>query len=186
MQTDDSHSGTAAAKIQSIDTKGQDLGIAKAPKVTTGSLFLGKFKTDIFNTLNSTKFGIPCKEKPISLRGWYKYTPGDNYVDGSDKKNVLEHLEIVDECSIMAVLYEAVDSEGKEVILTGHDIASSEYRVAVAVLEDGGAKAEWTTFELPFNNLDGKSYDMSKSYKLAIVCSSSKDGAAFKLSLIHI
>ena len=69
MQTDDSHSGTAAAKIQSIDTKGQDLGIAKAPKVTTGSLFLGKFKTDIFNTLNSTKFGIPCKEKPISLRG---------------------------------------------------------------------------------------------------------------------
>ena len=47
-------------------------------------------------------------------------------------------------------------------------------------LEDGGAKAEWTTFELPFNNLDGKSYDMSKSYKLAIVCSSSKDGAAFK------
>ena len=79
MQTDDSHSGTAAAKIQSIDTKGQDLGIAKAPKVTTGSLFLGKFKTDIFNTLNSTKFGIPCKEKPISLRGWYKYTPGDVY-----------------------------------------------------------------------------------------------------------
>ena len=74
------------------------------------------------------------------FKGIYKYTPGDNYVDGSDKKNVLEHLEIVDECSIMAVLYEAVDSEGKEVILTGHDIASSEYRVAVAVLEDGGAK----------------------------------------------
>ena len=128
----------------------------------------------------ASKFGIPYTKKPVIFKGIYKYTPGDNYVDGSDKKNVLEHLEIVDECSIMAVLYEAVDSEGKEVILTGHDIASSEYRVAVAVLEDGGAKAEWTTFELPFNNLDGKSYDMSKSYKLAIVCSSSKDGAAFK------
>lgn len=45
--------------------------------------------------------------------------------------------------------------KAKRIILTGHDIASSEYRVAVAVLEDGGAKAEWTTFELPFNNLDG-------------------------------
>ena len=32
MQTDDSHSGTAAAKIQSIDTKGQDLGIEKLLK----------------------------------------------------------------------------------------------------------------------------------------------------------
>ena len=177
VEDKDGYSGSSA-KLITLYTKGAGFGLA--PAITSGSLFTGSFKTDASDQLNSTKFGIPYTKKPVIFKGIYKYTPGDNYVDGSDKKNVLEHLEIVDECSIMAVLYEAVDSEGKEVILTGHDIASSEYRVAVAVLEDGGAKAAWTTFELPFNNLDGKSYDMSKSYKLAIVCSSSKDGAAFK------
>ena len=65
--------------IKSIDTKGQDLYLAKAPKVTTGTLFLGKFITDIANTLNSTKFGIPYSNKPISVKGWYKYTPGEKF-----------------------------------------------------------------------------------------------------------
>ena len=47
METNDAHSGEKAALIKSIDTKGQDLYLAKAPKVTTGTLFLGKFITDI-------------------------------------------------------------------------------------------------------------------------------------------
>ena len=69
-----------------------------APAITSGSLFTGSFKTDASDQLNSTKFGIPYAKKPLIFKGIYKYTPGDNYVDGSDKKNVLEHLEIVDEC----------------------------------------------------------------------------------------
>jgi len=72
----------------------------------------------------------------------------------------------VDECAIQAVLYEAVDGEGAEVTLTGHDINSSEYRVAVAKLADGTAKAEYTYFDIPFTYLSGKAYDVSKTYKL--------------------
>lgn len=177
VEEKDGYSGSSA-KLITLYTKGAGFGMA--PAITSGSLFTGIFATNPSDQLKSTQFGIPYAKKPLSFKGVYKYTPGDNYVDGSDKKNVLENLETVDECSIMAVLYEAVDGEGNEVILTGHDIASSEYRVAVAVLQDGTAKADWTTFELPFNDLEGKSYDASKSYKLAIVCSSSKDGAAFK------
>lgn len=177
VEDKDGYSGSSA-KLITLYTKGAGFGLA--PAITSGSLFTGIFKTDATDQLNSTKFGIPYEKKPLTFKGVYKYAPGDNYVDGSDKKNVLENLDIVDECSIMAVLYEAVDGEGNEVILTGHDIASSDYRVAVAVLEDGSAKTDWTTFELPFNYLEGKSYDASKSYKLAIVCSSSKEGAAFK------
>ena len=72
-----------------------------------------------------------------------------------------------------------MDADGQEVILTGHDINSSDYRVATAKLEDGTAKAEYTYFDIPFTFLTGKAYETSKSYKLAIVCSSSKDGDSF-------
>lgn len=189
MQTDDSHSGTAAAKIQSIDTKGQDLGIAKAPKVTTGSLFLGKFKTDIFNTLNSTKFGIPCKEKPISLRGWYKYTPGDVYYIVNTKpykehchEAVVDETK-VDEFMISVVLYEttAYDEIGWSDCLTGTDeeeknIYTSSRIAAIGQLI-GGAQTDWKKFELPLEWK--KQYDTNKKYRMTIACSSSKDGDKF-------
>lgn len=71
--TNDAHSGENAVSITSIDTKGKDM-IIKVPKVTTGSLFLGSFITDMSSTLNSTKFGIPYSAKAVSLKGWYKYT----------------------------------------------------------------------------------------------------------------
>lgn len=172
------YNGTSSAKLVTLYTKGAGFGMA--PAITSGSLFTGAFVTNASDQLSSTRFGIPYDKKPLLFKGVYKYAPGDNYVDGSDKKNVLENLEIVDECSIMAVLYEATDADGNEIILTGHDIANSDYRVATAALVDCTAKADWTSFELPFTNLEGKTYDSSKSYKLAIVCSSSKQGAAFK------
>lgn len=40
-------------------------------------------------------------------------------------------------------------------------------------------KADYTYFELPFTFLEGKEYDANKKYKLAIICSSSKDGDKF-------
>ena len=61
-------------KLITLDTKGQagaDWGFIKIPaipKVTSGSLFLGTFETDIQNTLNSTKFGNPYYSKPISVQ----------------------------------------------------------------------------------------------------------------------
>ena len=75
------------------------------------------------------------------------------------------------------MLYEAATDD---FVLTGHDINESKTRVAVAALPDGTAKAEWTAFDLEFEWLDGKTYDPTKSYKLAIVCSSSKEGDHFK------
>lgn len=78
------------------------------------------------------------------------------------------------------ILYEAVGADGKDVILTGVDINDSDYRVAVARLEDGTDKAEWTAFNVPFEYLEGKAYDKEKTYKLAIICSSSKEGDKFK------
>ena len=50
--------------------------------------------------------------------------PGTKYNAGS-KKPVEEGLDVVDECSIAAVLYEAKDASGKDVTLTGVDINTS-------------------------------------------------------------
>lgn len=182
-QTDDAHSGESAARIQTIDTKGKNLVLALAPKVTTGTLFLGKFEvTDFSNTLKSTKFGNPYAKKPITLKGFYKYTPGEVFyrcesVATCDK--AVEDPNSVDKCSINAVLYEVTDFEDGSQYLTGVNVndPKNEQIVAVAQLQDGTAKADWTPFELPFTYK--KEYDPAKKYRFAIICSSSSDGDNF-------
>ena len=64
-------------------------------------------------------------------------------------------------------------------LLSGADINTSDIRVAEAWLPDGSYKEEWTTFELSYEYYPDKSYDSTKKYKLAIICSSSKEGDRF-------
>lgn len=176
-QSDDAHSGNSAARIETIDTQGQDMSFVKIPKVTTGTLFLGKFETEISNTLASTKFGIPFTAKPSVLKGYYKYTPGEVYYkstrENAHKYEVVENQK--DECAINAVLYEVTTPN--DPYLTGENINTSDKLVAVAQLQDGTAKAEYTSFEIKFNYI--KEYDSTKKYRLAIICSASKNGDSF-------
>lgn len=174
LQTDDAKEGASAAKLITLNTKGAGLGMA--PVLTSGSLFTGTFELNGADQLSSTKFGIMCDKKPLLFKGYYKYTPGELYLDASDKNNVVEHPELTDQCSIKGVLFEVSDESES---LTGHDIGNSSKIVAVAELEDGTAKAEYTPFSLEFKYLNGKTYDATKLYKLALVCSSSKDGDKF-------
>lgn len=180
-QSNDAYSGKSAARIETLDTEGADFGFIKVPKVTTGSLYLGAFKTNIGNTLASTKFGIPFATKPSVLKGYYKYTPGEVYYKSSkDKANEFTVVkDQKDECAINAILYEVStfeDDDFKE-YLTGVDAYTSDKLVAVAQLKDGTAKKEYTSFEIKFDYL--KTYDPTKKYRLAIICSSSKDGDSF-------
>lgn len=178
-KTDDVVSGDAAIKLVTMDTS--DAANSLVPAITSGSVFTGKFDLSFAFTdkLKCTRFGIPYNKKPLMLKGWYKYTPGEKFIDGTDYTNIVT-LDKIDECSIQAVLYEAKDAEGKEVTLTGHDINTSEYRVAVANLEDRTAKSEYTQFVLPFSYVNGKEYNQGTEYKIAIICSSSKEGDFFR------
>ena len=150
--------------------------------ITAGSLFTGEFKfTSMFgNPLEMTHFGVIYDKKPLFFKGVYKYIPGSPFIkkgkkeDGSVK---IEKTDDIDECGIQAVLY-VVTLETET--LDGTNIDSEDERiVARARLEDGTAKADWTAFNLEFKWKDGVTYDVTKTYKLAIVCSSSKDGANF-------
>lgn len=173
--TDDKVAG-AAARLVTMDTS--EIASSLIPAITSGSLFTGKFDilAAITDKLSSTKFGIAYDKKPLRFKGYYKYTPGEKFIDGTDVENIVTKDQ-TDECAIQAVLYEA---ETDDFTLTGHDINNSDKRVAVAALSDGTAKAAWTSFDIPFTWLEGKTYDPAKKYKLAIVCSSSKEGDAFK------
>lgn len=177
-KTSDAKDGKYAIKLITLDT--HMISFPSVPALTAGSLFTGSFDTvpAMNDPLSCTKFGVKYDKMPLTLKGWYKYTPGEKYMNGTDKANIT-YPEGTDECAIQGVLYEAVDDKGQSVILTGHDINDSKYRVATAALSDGSAKTGYTHFELPFMFLDGKKYDANKKYKLAIICSSSKDGDRF-------
>lgn len=177
--------GQYGAKLMTLDTSEHTNELV--PALTSGSLFTGSFDLnlsgDVVDRLAATKFGVAYDKKPLLFKGWYKYTAGKKYINGegaTKPEDVIEE-DKVDECSIMAVLYETEnDEEGNNIPLTGHDINSSPRRVAIAALSDGTNKSEWTPFNLEFTYLEGKTYEKEKSYQLAIVCSSSKEGDRFK------
>lgn len=176
--SDDAKSGKAA-RIETVHTTGKDMGFVSVPVVTSGTVFNGAFITDVMNTLNSTKFGYPCTKKPVAFKGAYKYTAGKDYYFCPDPKKA--HDATIDKTktdapAMNAVLYE-VDSYTFDV-LTGMDLLTSDKIVAIASV-DGKAQASYTDFNVSFTFRENKTFDSSKKYKLAIVCSSSKDGDKF-------
>ena len=169
-----------AAKLITRDAR-KSLGAIMGAFITAGSLYTGEFaysmSTAMSAPLTMTHFGIIYDKKPVTFKGVYKYTPGAPFIrtTGTGFTATSEETDEIDECAIQAVLY-TVTSEDET--LDGTNIDSDDARiVARARLEDGSAKEEWTPFELEFN-WTGE-YDPNKTYKLAIVCSASKEGANF-------
>lgn len=179
---EDAYVGNKAARIETLDTKGLYTGkfLPNIPKVTTGTLFLGSFDIESAltgNILNATKFGIPYKEKPLRIKGAYKYTSGKDFYEatGMDDCHIAKlNNDRVDECAINAILY--VIENDDDPYLTGANAydENNGKLVARAELKDGAAKNEYTSFDLEFEYKYGKTYDPNKKYRLAIICASSK------------
>lgn len=185
-QTNDAHGGASAASIKTLDSQGGDLYFAKIPKVTPGTLFTGAFVTNITNTLNSTKFGVPFAQQPVSLKGWCKYTAGDEYYVVEEPYAANCHLaqvdpDMVDEGTIAVVLYATDDySTDWSDCLTG--VADTELNIytssrVVAIGRLDVAETDWKEFEITLDYQ--QTYNPSQKYRLAIVCSSSKFGDRF-------
>ena len=160
--------------------------------IAAGNLFIGQFDaTDALrDAMKATKFGHPFSfsAKPAKLEGWYKYQAGEKFTD----KNMKE-LDRHDYGTIYAVLYENIDEKGNAVLLYGDNVQTSKQIVALALVgethdENGkvaiGNTPEWHHFSVDFDYQSyGKTIDPVKlkngGYSLAIVCSSSSDGANF-------
>lgn len=172
-------SSDKAAEITTSRTVSQTNPSGMVPGVTAGTLFLGTFELNPFETLKSTHFGVPYKEKPANFKITYKYTPGTTFYK-TITNNSVNDTEVVpnevDECSINAYLYEV---SSYEETLDGTNINTSDKVIMKAVLADGSEKSSYTTQTIPFVETGNGTYDASKKYKLAIVCSSSKKGDQF-------
>ena len=165
-----------AAKIVTSDTKGAKFSETLIiPRVTSGTMFLGKFELDARNPLNSTKFGILFDKQPLVFRFAYKYTPGEKFFDGSEVVNGVEVPGKTDECAINAILYEVSDESET---LTGENINDPAKITAIASLADGSEKTSFTSQSITFTYL--KPYVSDKLYKLAVVMASSSEGDHFK------
>lgn len=147
------------------------------PNITAGSLFIGEFKLEsLTEPLTATKFGVVHALKPLKFSGWYKYTPGEVFYD----KDYNPVSGVVDECDIYAVLYEAKDAAGNDITLDGISIKSPDAPIVMRANIESGAATDWKHFDLAFKEVNGKTYDASKQYKLAFVCTSSKKGDVYE------
>ena len=202
-------SGNAGAAILRSDSKPEDLPTYQSPDgkegkcvclntqstgffgeiskkpIAAGNLFLGEFVIEhvLGDALKATQFGVPNPKEPVRITGWYKYKPGEKFTD----KELKIYTDRIDEASIYAVYYRNQDADGNKYVLDGHAVADLDklmdnplvYKVArVASLP---ATDTWTRWEMLF---DGKDVPddlvQAQGFNLALVFSSSKDGAQFE------
>lgn len=180
-----------------LETKSTgDFGAGVQMPIAAGNLFIGSF--DVGNALKdamkATKFGFPFYKHPISLEGYYKFKPGTDYTsykiikddEGKEKKSFFidKSMEGKDKGDIYAVLYEANSLED---FLDGSNSLISTKIVSIARISSMINTDTWTHFDLKFENRPGKTIDnealKAGKYKLAVVFSSSVNGADFKGSV---
>lgn len=166
-------SGGLAAKMQTVYTS--SFAAATGNPIAAGNLFLGSFKTNLLNTLKSTKFGLPYSgELPKSVRTYYKYKAGIEVRD--------QDFDVVpgakDTFDIYAIIFESREKDNFQ--YGDHDFKDPR-NVAIARVSSSQRieTTTWRELQFDFEMISGKTYDPEKEYVLAIVMSSSIDGARF-------
>ena len=170
--------GGKCVKLETKDTG--SFGSMVKMYIAAGNLFIGSFEVGQAlsgNAMKATHFGFPFFYYPLRLEGWYKYKAGPTF---SSKGKPVEGRK--DECDIYGVLYETDDNVQ---FLDGSTSLKSPTIVALArKIKELPETDIWKQFNFKFEPQNGKSIDPDKLgkgiYKLAIVFSSSVDGAKFE------
>lgn len=170
--------GGKCVKLETKDTG--SFGSMVKMYIAAGNLFIGSFEVGQAlsgNAMKATHFGFPFFYYPLRLEGWYKYKAGPTF---SSKGKPVEGRK--DECDIYGVLYETDDNVQ---FLDGSTSLKSPNIVALARnIKELPETDIWKQFNFKFEPQNGKSIDPDKLgkgiYKLAIVFSSSVDGAKFE------
>lgn len=169
-------------RLQTRDTG--SFGIAANMRIAAGNLFIGSFNmaNALMAPLEATHFGFPFTRMPVRMTGWYKYHSGGEMQDADGNP-----MGTNDTGDFYAVLYEAPTSDysldGDLFPIDGRP--QNEHIVLVARIPKTEETGDtWTHFDLPFEPVKDKTIDREAlsegRYKLAIVFSSSKEGAYFR------
>lgn len=175
-----------------LETKSTgDFGEMVKMPIAAGNLFIGSFDATnaMKEPLKATLFGLPFGKKPITFKGRYVYKRGAPFIiknSAGDKQEVPGREDIGD---IYAVLYDAENGS-----LNGANVLSSDRIIALARVNNMKVTPASTPvssdvyekFEISF---DYDSYrgtcpfvaERSNTYRynLAVVFTSSRDGAYF-------
>lgn len=148
--------------------------------LAAGNLFLGTFDMSIAlkTPRLATGFGLPFDKKPKTFTGYYKYKPGEKFQNKDE--SIVEGK--VDEASVYAILYRNHDEDGNPVVLNGDNVQTSPLIVAKAIASNIVPTDKWTEFTVDFSYLEDFDLDLleNRGYNLAVVFSSSADGAFFQ------
>lgn len=186
---DDGHSGKGVKlETKSTGAFGEMVGMG----IAAGNLFIGEFDASkalsgTAGAMQATSFGRTFDRMPLQFTGWYKYKSGGECVDGKRKPIPGTY----DKGHVYAVLYRNHDDSGKLFTLHGDDVLTSPYVVAVAEVPEISDTQEWTEFTVSFDyrtEID-RQLLADRGYNLAVVCTSSIEGASFKGALgstLHI
>lgn len=141
--------------------------------LVAASLFSGKVDVSklISAPLEATYFGHRVRQRPIRLRGYYRYKAGSKYIDGSIGPDAV--LEGKDQCTIAGVFYEVTEDTP---YLNGKNLYTAPSIVSIAKVIANDTDG-WQPFDLTFRSVGNKVVDLAnKQYRLALVFSSSSRG----------
>lgn len=176
----DGHSGSGV-KLETLETG--SLGLLVHMGIAAGNLFIGEFDPmyAIMGTsgaMQATSFGKPFDQEPLQFTGWYKYKSAGVCVDGDVKEIPGTH----DKGDIYAVLYRNIDANGKAFTLHGDDVKTSPQIVAIAQVPEITDTDGWTQFTVNFDYRQQIDRELlaNRGYNLAVVFTSSIEGASFK------
>lgn len=167
--TSESYSGTKAAAL--VTLPGTSLSKTMGIHLFAGSLFTGVFDIAISlsEPLKASQFGQPFHDgKPIRFTGYYKYQSGNTYQD--ENGNPIPGRK--DSCSLYAIVFKGTER------VTALEIDNDPRIIARADIQDGSDRTSWTYFDIPFEYTSD--LDINTPFMVAIVASSSKNGAAYQ------
>ncbi|MCM1108718.1 MAG: PCMD domain-containing protein [Clostridium sp.] len=149
-------------------------------RIAAGNLFIGTFDTAnaLKDAMQATCFGLPFGQRPVGFSGYYKFVPGEKFLERSGAV-VLGRVDAPD---LYAVLYRNTDENGNAVVLHGDDVLTNPNIVAMARVTDPVTSTEWQRFDLDFEYYAPVDRQLLHNfgYNLAVVFTSSIEGASFR------
>src|SRR5690625_3493487 len=153
------------------------LGATFGAPLAAGNLFLGEFSSITQpDPRQGVHFGrsYNYSTEPVAIKGFFKYERGEDFEIHHDGGSSMTE----DGWDAYAILFERTEEEN---FLRGDFSFDDPRIVSIALLDDAQRveAQEWTEFIIPFENVEGKSFDADQDYMFTIVFSSSKEGDLF-------
>lgn len=168
--TNDSYQGSNAALIQTLKLRSSK--VYDIPSILGGSLYTGKYTSEVTHPIQASTYGYPIHYKPMALKGYFKYERGENYELCTNIEKPYETISIPDKQDafrMLLILYRVDDMEDETEMLSMLDIMNgSDKIIATAEWVSSENKSSYTAFELPLVYQDAKDFSYTSNHRIAL------------------